>query len=119
MILGIEFAATTTYLSCLPSLITDHNQRLGTIGGASEIKKHPFFRGVDWGSLRRIRAPFEPKLSSAIDTQYFPVDEIPQQDTTAQIRARDEAANAGEAAAENTLPFIGYTFRRFDAFRGS
>ena len=53
--------------------------RLGR-GGAHEIKNHPFFRGVEFDSLRRIRAPFEPRLTSAIDTTYFPTDEIDQTD---------------------------------------
>lgn len=98
----------------MDSLICDAPNRLGSRGGAAEIKGHPFFRGVDWTSLRRIRAPFEPKLSSSIDTQYFPVDEIPQHDNTAAIRAQ---ALSDESAAETSLPFIGYTFKRFDAFK--
>lgn len=91
----------------------DTKDRLGALGGATEIKAHKYFHGVDWNSLRRIRAPFEPKLSSNIDTQYFP-DDIPQHDTTAAVRARDAQI---EDAAEMSLPFIGYTFKRFDAFR--
>ncbi|KAL9049246.1 MAG: hypothetical protein Q9162_007321 [Coniocarpon cinnabarinum] len=103
-------------------LITDADKRLGTLGGGTEIKQHPFFRGVVWDDLRRIRAPFEPKLTSAVDTQYFPVDEIPQQDTDAVIRARDEAAAAAagdEGAAEMDYPFAGYTYKRFNAFQSS
>ena len=91
---------------------------MGTLGGATEIKQHPYFRGVVWDDLRRIRAPFEPKLTSAVDTQYFPVDEIPQQDNSEAIRARDaaEAAAAGDDAAEMEFPFAGYTYKRFNAF---
>ncbi|KAF2274569.1 serine/threonine-protein kinase cot-1 [Westerdykella ornata] len=102
-------------------LICDAEHRLGRHGGAHgahEIKQHPFFRGVQWDGLRRIRAPFEPKLSSNIDTQHFPVDEIDQNDNSAALRA--QTAQAGdELAAEMSLPFIGYTYKRFDAFRGS
>ncbi|PSK45337.1 serine/threonine-protein kinase CBK1 [Elsinoe australis] len=99
------------------TLICDPNDRLGRIGGAAEIKRHPFFRGVVWDQLRRIRAPFEPKLQSATDTQYFPIDEIPQTDTSAQLRAQTEATGGEEASM--SLPFIGYTYKRFDAFRGA
>ena len=99
------------------SLICDPEDRLGRLGGATEIKKHPFFRGVVWDQLRRIRAPFEPKLQSAIDTQYFPIDEISQTDHSAQLRAQTEALGGEEAAM--SLPFIGYTYKRFDAFRGT
>ncbi|KAF2638008.1 kinase-like protein [Massarina eburnea CBS 473.64] len=97
-------------------LICDAEHRLGRIGGASEIRQHPFFRGVQWDQLRRIRAPFEPKLSSNIDTQYFPTDEIDQNDTSAALRAQT-AAQSGEDDAAMSLPFIGYTYKRFDAFR--
>jgi protein-serine/threonine kinase len=86
--------------------------------GATELKEHPFFSGVNWDGLRKIRAPFEPKLASATDTQYFPIDEIPQVDTSSQMRAATEAA--GQADDPNlSLPFIGYTFKRFDAFRNT
>ena len=90
--------------------------------GATELKEHPFFSGVNWDGLRKIRAPFEPKLSSAIDTQYFPIDEIPQVDNSAQLRAQTEAQQLqGGQGEESTLslPFIGYTYKRFDAFRGA
>jgi protein-serine/threonine kinase len=102
----------------LYSLICDADNRLGSRGlGAKALKEHPFFRGVQWDQLRRIRAPFEPKLQSAVDTQYFPIDEIPQTDNSANLRAQTEANGPEEASM--SLPFIGYTYKRFDAFRGS
>jgi protein-serine/threonine kinase len=73
---------------------------------------------VNWEGLRRIRAPFEPKLSSSVDTQYFPIDEIPQTDTSAQLRAQT-ASQGDDINTEMSLPFIGYTFKRFDSFKGS
>jgi protein-serine/threonine kinase len=87
------------------------------MAGAHEIRNHPFFRGVQWDSLRRIRAPFEPRLQSNIDTQYFPIEEIDQTDHSAALRA--QTAQNEDLAAEMSLPFIGYTYKRFDAFRGS
>lgn len=107
---------TKTFVANLNSLICDVDNRLGRIGGAHEIKAHPFFAGVHWDGLRRIRAPFEPRLASNIDTQYFPIDEIPQTDTTAALRAQS-AAQGDELNTEMSLPFIGYTYKRFDAFR--
>ncbi|XP_030386320.1 chromosomal serine/threonine-protein kinase JIL-1 [Scaptodrosophila lebanonensis] len=40
---------------------------------ASEIKDHPFFRGINWQELRAKRrtAPFQPSLASEDDVQYF------------------------------------------------
>ncbi|KAF2145789.1 uncharacterized protein K452DRAFT_220971 [Aplosporella prunicola CBS 121167] len=101
------------------SLICNADDRLGHVGGAHEIKQHPFFRGVQWDGLRRIRAPFEPKLQSNVDTQYFPIDEIDQHDTSAALRAQTSATQGEDLAAEMSLPFIGYTYKRFDAFKGS
>jgi protein-serine/threonine kinase len=100
----------------MTSLICDVDNRLGRIGGAHEIKAHSFFRGVQWDGLRRIRAPFEPRLASNIDTQYFPIDEIPQTDNTAALRAQT-ASQGDDVSTEMSLPFIGYTYKRFDAFR--
>ena len=87
--------------------------------GSQELKAHPFFTGVQWHQLRQIRAPFLPQLSSNVDTTYFPIGEIDQSDTTAQTRAQvDHAMKEGEGLnAEMSLPFIGYTYKRFDAMR--
>ncbi|KAI1747511.1 serine/threonine protein kinase [Xylaria castorea] len=96
------------------SLICNTEARLGR-GGAHEIKSHSFFRGVEFDSLRRIRAPFEPRLTSAIDTTYFPTDEIDQTDNATVLKAQALASGKPlEEAPEMSLPFIGYTFKRFD-----
>ncbi|EON97408.1 putative serine threonine-protein kinase cot-1 protein [Phaeoacremonium minimum UCRPA7] len=102
------------------SLICNTENRLGR-SGAHEIKSHSFFRGVEFDSLRRIRAPFEPRLTSNIDTTYFPTDEIDQTDNATLLKAQQAAANQQRAMAgvaeespEMSLPFIGYTFKRFD-----
>jgi protein-serine/threonine kinase len=98
------------------SLICNTENRLGR-GGAHEIKSHAFFRGVEFEKLRRIRAPFEPRLTSNIDTTYFPTDEIDQTDNATVLRAQQMQAQARgqpEETPEMSLPFIGYTFKRFD-----
>lgn len=100
----------------------DAKDRLGKEGdiydGASSIKRHPFFRGVVWEKLRSIRAPFEPRLSSNIDVSYFPIDEISQEDNSAAHRAQAKQV-APEQDAEMSLPFIGYTYKAFNAFQTS
>ncbi|KAI0850608.1 serine/threonine-protein kinase cot-1 [Daldinia vernicosa] len=96
------------------SLICNTEVRLGR-SGAQEIKSHAFFRGVEFDSLRRIRAPFEPRLTSAIDTTYFPTDEIDQTDNATALRNQAIAGGKPiEESPEMSLPFIGYTFKRFD-----
>ena len=51
-------------------LINNSNERLG-LRGAEEIKSHPFFKGIDWESIRKTKAPFIPKLKNDYDTSYF------------------------------------------------
>jgi protein-serine/threonine kinase len=97
------------------SLVCNTENRLGR-GGAEEIKNHKFFRGVEFDTLRRIRAPFEPKLNSNVDTTYFPTDEIDQTDNATHLKAAAAAAGnqPRSEAPEMSLPFIGYTFKRFE-----
>ena len=113
-------------LFCLPSILSlkltvsysmlcDVQDRLGSQGGPGgsvEIRDHPFFHGVDWNGLRSIRAPFEPRLNSATDVSYFPVEDINQNDDSAIVRAQAESLD-DQQSADMALPFIGYTFKRF------
>jgi len=57
-------------------------------------------------------------LSSNIDVSYFPIDEIPQEDNTAIHRAQARQV-LPEQDAEMSLPFIGYTYKAFNAFQNS
>ncbi|XP_072517232.1 microtubule-associated serine/threonine-protein kinase 3 isoform X3 [Salminus brasiliensis] len=45
-------------------------ERLGT-GGATEVKQHTFFTGLDWNGLLRQKAEFIPQLEGEDDTSYF------------------------------------------------
>lgn len=97
------------------SLLTSSDRRLGRHGGADEIKQHPFFRGVDWESIRRVDAPFIPKLRSITDTRFFPTDELEAvPDSPAISRAQQQQQESNGQNAKEDLPFIGYTYSRFD-----
>jgi len=65
-----------------------------------QIKKHPFFYGVDWTAIRNIEAPFIPRLRSITDTSYFPTDELDQ--------VPDEPAGGDTTGAHKELAFLGY-----------
>jgi microtubule-associated serine/threonine kinase len=52
-------------------LVRDPNYRLGTVGGAHEVKEHVYFKGLDWNSLLRQKAEFVPQLDNEDDTSYF------------------------------------------------
>ena len=61
-----------------------------------------------------MRAPFQPSLRSNVDTEYFPIDDIDQTDTRAAWQAQAEKLSE-DHAAEMMIPFIGYTYRRFES----
>lgn len=92
-------------------LLTSQEYRLGR-GGADEIKAHPFFRGVDWSSIRSYSAPFIPKLKSITDTTYFPTEDLEQVPDTPASKQKQPQRHAKNVRED--LPFIGYTFSRFD-----
>ena len=50
--------------------IADADVRLGR-NGADEIKKHPFFKGIDWDNMRSVKAPNIPQVSSEISAENF------------------------------------------------
>jgi serine/threonine protein kinase len=55
-------------------LTADRSRRLGSLKGAAEdVKKHKWFRGVDWKVLfsRQVRAPIVPAVTSDGDTSMF------------------------------------------------
>lgn len=54
----------------MKQLITEEHNRLGR-NGSDEIKRHPFFKGVDWKNIRKQKAPMIPVLDSEIDTRNF------------------------------------------------
>lgn len=41
-------------------LIKDENRRLGAIAGAAELKRHPWFRPIQWALLRHLTPPIVP-----------------------------------------------------------
>lgn len=51
-------------------LTLDHKKRLGA-NDVWDIKKHPFFSGIDWNKLRRQQAPIIPEQTGEDDTGNF------------------------------------------------
>eukprot|EP00976_Prorocentrum_cordatum_P037494 762175-Prorocentrum_minimum.AAC.3 len=53
-------------------LTEDPDQRAGS-NGAEEVKRHPFFAGVNWGNLLRLKGDptFVPQTEGDEDTSYF------------------------------------------------
>jgi protein-serine/threonine kinase len=76
-------------------LITSQDRRLNL----EQVKRHSFFYGVDWETLRHIDAPFVPHLKSITDTSYFPTDEIDQ--------SPQEPSSPDTNGASKDLAFLG------------
>ena len=85
-------------------LINNSNQRLG-IGGAEEIKKHPFFKDVDWDNIRNTKAPFIPKLKNDYDTHYF---------ETLEEKEPFYPNRFNKKQKRKDIEFMGYTFKEGD-----
>jgi hypothetical protein len=45
----------------IKKLINDPDKRLG-MNGAEEIKKHPFFKKIDWNNISKTKPPFIPEV---------------------------------------------------------
>lgn len=80
-------------------MVCDANKRITF----EEMKVHPFFRGVNWDSIRSTKAPIVPALASDIDTSHF--DKFEDQE--------EEELDANRDPKQNDA-FIGYTFKRVE-----
>ncbi|KAK5816872.1 kinase-like protein [Linnemannia elongata] len=121
--------STKRWSTVSPHLMQQQQQLLNQsmnsqgLGDASEIKSHPWFRGIDWASLRSQRPPFQPALKDPADTRYFDemVDDNPMAAPEGEERViRDPLLgnkNEGRRLLDmrKKLAFAGYTFRGFHA----
>eukprot|EP00026_Physarum_polycephalum_P003932 Phypoly_transcript_03949.p1 GENE.Phypoly_transcript_03949~~Phypoly_transcript_03949.p1 ORF type:complete len:518 (+),score=108.34 Phypoly_transcript_03949:623-2176(+) len=107
----------------IEQLVCDRSTRLGGGNtGVEEIKSHPFFRGVNWDTLREQTAYFIPTLKSPIDTsnfeEYEPLEDEPAQHVHVGGSPKDSNtpvnARKVKLPTEKDLPFIGYTYKAFD-----
>jgi serine/threonine protein kinase len=96
----------------IEQLVCDRSVRLGS-NGVEEIKNHPFFKGVNWNTIRDMSAPFIPALNSPTDTSHFEdYDELAEEEE--EQRYADATRKGLKLPSEKDLPFIGYTFKGFD-----
>ncbi|XP_004698843.2 LOW QUALITY PROTEIN: serine/threonine-protein kinase MRCK beta [Echinops telfairi] len=95
-------------------LICSRDRRLGQ-NGIEDFKKHAFFEGLNWESIRDLEAPYIPDVSSPSDTSNFDVDD----DVLRNTEILPPGSHAGFSGLH--LPFIGFTFTTESSFsdRGS
>ena len=84
-------------------MVSPAETRLG-IHGVEEIKKHPFFKGIDWNNIRKMKAPFIPELKNDYDTHYF--------DTFQEQEPFYPPTTSAKGKQRKDVNYAGYTFNR-------
>ncbi|XP_053187402.1 myotonin-protein kinase [Scomber japonicus] len=89
--------------SIITGLICEREVRLG-MKGFSDFRSHPFFCGLDWGSLHKLPAPFLPEVSNPTDTSNFDIldDCLSEMETLSDVMDR--------APIGVHLAFVGYSY---------
>jgi hypothetical protein len=82
-------------------LVCNPDSRLGK-KGSSEIKSHPFFKGINWLKIKEMKPPFIPQLSSDYDIKYF--DNFPYLEPFIPIKEK-------VVRKRNEPEYTGYTFK--------
>ncbi|KAK7284130.1 hypothetical protein RJT34_18870 [Clitoria ternatea] len=90
-------------------LLCNVNQRLGS-NGASEIKAHPFFQGVEWDKLYQMEAAFIPEVNDELDTQNF--EKFEEADVQTQSSSRTGPWR--KMLSSKDMNFVGYTYKNFE-----
>jgi len=110
----VSFSAEARDL--IEKLLCPQSSRLGSgPQSVEEIKNHPFFKGCPWDTIRSQPAPIVPTLASPTDTSNFDS----YDDDPADVHATEAAMSPKyrRKISSYDIPFIGYTYRTFDAMR--
>ena len=102
-----EANLSTSATDLLKKLITDSATRLGR-NGASEIKAHPFFLGVNWDNIRNTTSPNIPEINGETDVSNFDKFEetepfYPPQPPPGKKKVRKQRTDVN---------FVGYTYKK-------
>lgn len=88
----------------LKRLICDTETRLGR-NGVDEIKAHPFFKGIDWDTVRKMTPPYIPQVASEISNENF--DQFDEEDPF--HRSNEQKRKTGNRKVD--MNFVGYTYK--------
>lgn len=106
----LKLSPEAKHLLC--RLMCDVDHRLGT-RGVDEIKKHPWFRGVNWDKLYYLEAAYKPEVNGELDTQNF--DKFEEMDHN-----QHQSTKSGpwrKMLPSKDANFVGYTYKSSDVFK--
>nr|XP_046183708.1 myotonin-protein kinase-like isoform X2 [Oncorhynchus gorbuscha] len=89
--------------SLIMGLICEREDRMGA-RGSGDFRAHPFFCGLDWGSLHQLPAPFQPEVSNATDTSNFDV----LDDCLSEMETLSDVMDKAPIGVH--LAFVGYSY---------
>ncbi|KAL2653434.1 hypothetical protein R1flu_021562 [Riccia fluitans] len=91
-------------------LLCDVDHRLSS----DEIKRHPWFKGVQWDRLYEMDAAFKPEVNGELDTQNFEKFEEVQPHS----QHTSKSGPWRKMLTSKDVNFVGYTYKNLDVFKG-
>ncbi|KAL7052923.1 hypothetical protein AAHC03_026378 [Spirometra sp. Aus1] len=116
-----DLLLTESCLNFIKSLLSSEPVRLGSNGGASEVRAHAWFStdwveecraanlcdqedenymDWNWTNIRASPAPFQPKLSSETDTSYFQLDD---EEEAEAVKAEEDGNGVSEDGEDDAV----------------
>jgi hypothetical protein len=71
----------------------DFTSRLGA-KGANELKLHPFFKGIEWNSIKESQPPFLPKMTNVNDLGSLEEDRMLKAEVLGMVGSSDKMSNS-------------------------
>jgi len=92
-------------------LVKDPAKRIGTVGGAKEVKAHPYFHGTDWIAYEqgKVTPPYVPKLKGEGDTSCFDREFTEETPEVTKIRLKTSEVKQ----CETGFPEFSFTAKSF------
>ncbi|CAI5452098.1 unnamed protein product [Caenorhabditis angaria] len=101
----IDWVVSEEAKDLIRQLICSREVRFGR-NGLEDFRKHAFFEGIDWNTIRDSSPPYKPEVSSPEDTSNFDV-EVCEDDFTP---CETQPPRVLAAFTGNHLPFVGFSY---------
>ena len=88
----------------LKKFLCDAEFRLGA-NGVDDIKKHPFFDGINWETIRDSKSPYTPELISDDDCKRF--DKFDEEEPFYPVEDKKNTKKQ-----RKDINFVGYTYKK-------